>query len=459
MKKGLSIILMLCMLLSMAACTSDSNRGSEAWQTAEAGLASCSSAEFDVSIKKELNLGGEISRMSEEDSVKYTATETDYLYFYTSDSDSGKFDIYYNDGFIFENGIYGTYKAQMSAEDFSEYISSYVPGIGGVSPDNFSEIGYEKTSDGCKVTATGADEQVLQLISTAISSLGVPVLPEECTVKIEMEITEDGQYRAIKTSYTGETQYQGENAVITVEMEKNFKSINGEVQIELPENLDSYIEVSDIDIPKIFTYAYMYYASSADHNANVNFILDLESNAGDMSCSYDIDISSGRDDNGKLKASMETELASLGETYSFSETYENGQYTLKNISGEETSEELDYEDMLDYIYTFLGWYSDSLPYIKNLSMTQEDGNYVITYAYTEDYTDADIDKLLSYVYSEFDGLIYNCLEWSYDHSNGILVIDGDSFAVISHTVSHEATYTFDDDVWHITMEGSITEIN
>lgn len=269
-----------------------------------------------------------------------------------------EFTEYYADGTLYVNIYDAGYFRSAMAED--AYLAGFAPAV--LLDENlYAGITGEKTGTGTTVTFTdpaGPESWAMPAGAEFLGATGT------ATLSASGELTE--------TAYT--ISYAQGGTAVTLVFSAKAGLYTGAAP-QAPTDLSSYREVDSIDALRYYETAILLLCGSPAVSSTINHSVVCQAAACTVSAQTELHyIGTGTDHLSEIRYTATTDSSSASDTYSQTEHYEQGVYTLTADDAEpQTLTTITPENMLEYI---LGYYTDTMPaltYITSVSMEDLSG--------------------------------------------------------------------------------------
>lgn len=411
--------------------------------SANAAVDAASSMDYDATLEIIINIDGESSAMYLEGRYRYSDYGTDdyKAYFsyksstYAGDSSTN---VYYTDGKVFENNEYGKFRAEISAEDFDDYISSDLaldePLYEGFENHKMTEL----DSGGCRISYSSGSDDVFSYVEYILG--GDDILKRDSLVFTgEAELDAQGAMTAERRSFTIDGESDGVQMSFEVNETYSINSLDKPLSFTIPESDSSYQTISDIRIPGILFGAYDELYNAYEVHAQRSETRSFQYGGG---------YTSTYSEENEIRMSFLDTLvfSSIYSGDSDYSTWNGAQYYdgityVDDFNGDvvsDTSYSLyDLYSYISYFYTEYYVYPED---VTEYSLTETDDEYIIDCYYTDIFADIDVDYYFYYA-NDIEDITLSAESANYTENRGRIVIDKDSGAVLRHEIFVEATYS------------------
>lgn len=269
-----------------------------------------------------------------------------------------EFTEYFAGGTLYVN-IYdaGYFRSAMTAD---AYLAGFAPAVL-LDETLYAGITGEKNAVGTTLTFTdpaGPESWAMPAGAQFLDASGT------ATLSANGELTE--------TAYT--ISYAQGGATVTLTFRSKAELYDGSAP-KTPADLSAYKEVDSIDALRYYETAILLLCGSPAVSSTINHSAVCQAAACTLSAQTELHfVGTDKDHLSEIRYTATTDSSSASDTYSQTEHYEQGVYTLTADGAEpQTLTTITPEDMLDYI---LGYYMDTLPaltYITSVSMEDLSG--------------------------------------------------------------------------------------
>lgn len=424
------------------------------WDLNQTASAEIFALDEDISMTVHILADTEDTTSSMDSRVKQIQNEDGSLT-YQSEShvDNTVTTTWYDDGTIYLSDPYGNYKAPIDEASFTEtYLDDTISNLNSLGVDYFGTLTGEKTDTGYLLTYgnVSLDAWMIysDLIGSTFSSLGVDASCEDFSLSGTMTLDQDGNllrhdFDLSITLDVLETQFTEELQVSQV-----VNSRNENVSISIPSADDSFVYMSDISIPTIFSDGYN--TTLAQDALTFQDTMALTVSDGNSSHVYlqQDDISYMYDSNYILSAVWDSNLSQDGETIRWSsDTYSNGEGVYSDDTGDAP---YTYDDtsFAEDIFNYVTIYTDSFSYGNNYVLEADGDRTKLTYNLDPYY----VEMLLDEYTSTYDtGILFS--DASSISSSGTMTVWFDMYGLMeSQSLQCTSELTMETGVFTVTLE-------
>lgn len=359
MKRFLSLLLVLCLLLTVTGCHNDTAEPTdpatpttapttatqeatqgvteapdpnaeamEAYRSAVAALADTADIAMDITYDETLTVGSDTFEKSSSQKITYLGLGTDDLRATVSETlqyDEYETDIseVYMDGVAYAN-VYGSdFSSEITGEDF---ISRYLPVVL-LDETLYATCSTVKSDAGFVITFTDALALEAWLATEA-----------KTLTHADAEVTIDAQGKISTIRYTAE--YTNMGGAARTEVTVSF-SDPAATQISVPSGGDKYTKLTYLDGPRMLEhiYGYLLQAKTVTHSSKTQVVIQA-ANLVTITNNTINSVDSGASLLSEIDYSYNASDLYTGETFNYERTerFENGKYTISTDGGAPTAD-------------------------------------------------------------------------------------------------------------------------
>lgn len=364
---------------------------------------------------------------------------------------------WYDDGVMYLSDEYGNYKAPYDEASFANtYLNDMIVDTASLGKDAFGTLTGEKTETGYLLSygEVSLDAWAIysDFISSTFSSLGLEGSCQDLKATGTMTLAPSGNLLRHDFEVTITVDVLGTQITEEIQASQVINNRNENVSISVPTDDESYVEMSDISIPTIFSDGYN--TTLAQDALTYQDTMALTVSDGDTSHVFlqQDDISYMYDSSYILSAVWDSSLSQDGERLSwFSDSYSNGEGVYSDDTGDAP---YTYDDasFAEDIFYFVTLYTDSFSYGTNFVSENDGDRTKLTY----DLDPAYVEMLLS-EYSETYGAGIYFEDASSISSDGTMTVWFDSFGLmVEQTIQCTSELTMETGVFTVTLEDTGT---
>ena len=364
---------------------------------------------------------------------------------------------WYEDGIIYLSDEYGNYKAPYDEFSFLDvYLSDTFSDMNSIGSEFYGTLTGEKTETGYLLSygdvSLDAWAICSSLFSSTFSAIGLEGSCQDLNITGTMTLDPSGNLLRHDYQLSATLDIMGTSITEEIQVNQVINNRNENVSISVPTDDESYVEMSDISIPTIFSDGYN--TTLAQDALTYQDTMALTVSDGDTSHVFlqQDDISYMYDSSYILSAVWDSSLSQDGERLSwFSDSYSNGEGVYSDDTGDAP---YTYDDasFAEDIFYFVTLYTDSFSYGTNFVSETDGDRTKLTY----DLDPAYVEMLLS-EYSETYGAGIYFEDASSISSDGTMTVWFDSFGLmVEQTIQCTSELTMETGVFTVTLEDTGT---
>lgn len=311
------------------------------------------------------------------------------------ESEGSRTSLWHDDGMLYLDSDYGSYKVEMDPEEFQQ---EYLGGVAGKVLSNpavnkqmmrwIGTIRGQETEDGYILTYGDLSPECWNLISGMLGGMLAEIDGNLRDLTMDGTITLDRQGNILGQELveTVEMDSMGMTARVEVVMRMDVNCYDEQVTIKAPKDDEDFREMSDVEIPQVFANGYgqtlwqdeLRYQDTLTLRVadEVNGLEDVYIQSDEIRSTVDL---------GGLNVEWDTGHMKNDQVIGWSQDiYSGGQGTVTDESGEQ---EYSYDDesFASDIAEFMTLYTDSFEEGNDYQMEEDGTRRRLTYTFSEDY--------------------------------------------------------------------------
>lgn len=301
---------------------------------------------------------------------------------------------WFDDGMVYFSDASGNYKAPLDLEAFMAQFLGSAEETLDLGTDSFDGLTAEQTDSGYTVTYQGIAPELIStvfgMVENLLGDIGLSDNPPDLSMEGAIFFDPDGYMLRHEIHMTMTADLLGETLTEEIDAVQVINNINEKVSIAVPADDETFMEMSDINIPTVFYTGYdTTLAQDAITYQDTMALTITDGSATDTYIQQD-DISYRMDFSG-LSVVWNSNTSCNGETIDWlTDTYACGEGTLEDSAGVEPYTYDDESFSLD-IVDFVLYYTDSFDYGSNFLMETEGSLTKLTYDVAPEYVETVLD--------------------------------------------------------------------
>ncbi len=368
-----------------------------------------------VSVQQTMSVGGEQQTMQSEQEIQFSGRGTDNMIVVSDERLTiGDTTEEFNDYFT-GDVLYCAVSAENASNYFcgnisrEDYLSILTPAVT-VDAELYNQITLSESADGYVLEFSepiGAESWVVPDGAEMLAASGKAIIDEDGNLK--------------ETAYYINYQYGS----TTIDYAVTVKPvIHDELTIEEPEYISDCTEITDIIALKVYEQGFMSLMASNSVSAGAYYTLVCQA-AGFLQMEQtNLDYHGiGEDHMSKVERDFSATYSDGSDSYSVSESYQNGMYTFSDSEGSEESYEADPEDILYYCKDILSTNYVALSYISDITIEYISGVLYLELSFTDEFNTVLIHDASSTMFGDETYLDSFTTEYSVTTCNGYIAFD------------------------------------
>lgn len=383
------------------------------WAMADEASEAAFAYDFDLSMLMEIDVAGEYTATQSSIRTKEIQTEAGSIIYSSSTSDSLSAEEWYADGMYYQISDLGSFKTPMTQEEYDaqEEQQTSSSTVTDLYPENFGKLFATRNDNGYSVNFSEPTLETWMAFAGMFTSEDQKSATcQDFNLEGFMQVDPDGNVTQLKLEMQVTLDIMGIATSMQITVNQLTMGYNEEVVIDVPDEDDSFVELSDLSIPALVLISQTMAKSMPALSYQAAWTMTLLDEYSAEAVVQINDISYSTDEDGLSMLWTYVENINGEDTYASEETYQNGQGLIVDSEGE-FSYSLTDQDVLEIISETVCLYAHTFPQGYDFVTGEDSGYATLNYSIRQDYVESHVLSCLeSYSVNHLmtEGTVLNC---------------------------------------------------